>query len=208
MTREQIAFALTVLLIGMFSIAGAAVTMEPGWIAAAEQGDLQRLQDLNEIAAAVMQFKARHSTLPYDASILAESQPADHPLQFNDPDSKQAYEYARIDESTYRLCAVFALESAPVNMWAPIVRALPESPPAHGAYGIRFAPATPMVPRFSTSSPALAGPFPQNLPPAFQSTFQRAAASPWGHPAGAHCYKFKDRTTLPLQDGSTGETKS
>ena len=52
-----------------FGVAGAAVTTEPGWIAGAEYHDLQRLQDLNEIAAAVMQFKSRHATLPYDASI-------------------------------------------------------------------------------------------------------------------------------------------
>ena len=130
MTREQTALALFVVMVGAFGVAGAAVTTEPGWIAGAEYHDLQRLQDLNEIAAAVMQFKSRHATLPYDASILVESQPADHPLQFGDPDTHKPYEYSRLDETTYQLCAAFALESTPVLMWAPITRSLP---PAFGA---------------------------------------------------------------------------
>jgi hypothetical protein len=57
-TREQTAFALFVLLIGIFGVAGAVVTMEPGWIVAAP------------------------------------------------------YEYSRVDEKNYRLCAVFARERA------------------------------------------------------------------------------------------------
>ena len=71
-----------------------------------------------------------------------------------------------------------------------------------------YAPPPPASVRFTTSAPAYAGPMPQMLPPPFAAKFQRVEASPWRHPVGAHCYKFSDRTTLPIDETTPGATKS
>ena len=192
MTREQTAFALLVLLIGVFGVAGAVVTMEPGWIVAAEQDDRQRVEDLDQIAIAVMQYKAGQKTLPYDAAKIVEAQPADRPLQFSDP-AKRPYEYSRIDETSYRLCAVFALESAPWNSWAPVTRILP-------APVVRSAARMVVSPGSSTATFRFAQ---RAFPPQFG-----VPAAPWNHPAGEHCFEFGDRSSAPIPEAADRETKS
>ena len=139
MTREQTAFALFVLLIGIFGVAGAVVTMEPGWIVAAP------------------------------------------------------YEYSRVDEKNYRLCAVFALESAPWNSWAPVTRILPAPAVRSGARVIVSRNSPPATFRFvPRPSPPLSG----------------VSAAPWKHSAGAHCFEFDDRSSAPIEEAADRETKT
>jgi hypothetical protein len=192
-TREQTAFALFVLLIGIFGVAGAVVTMEPGWIVAAEQDDRQRVEDLDEIAIAVMQFKAIQKTLPYDVSKIVEAQPAERPLHVDDPETKRPYEYSRIDEKSYRLCADFALESAPWNSGAPVTRLLPAPADRSGARVI-----------VSRNSPPATFQFvPRAYPP-----LSGISAASWKHPAGEHCFDFDDRSSAPIEEAVDRETKT
>jgi hypothetical protein len=185
-TREQAAFAFIVLLIGIFGIAGAVVTMEPRWIAAAEQDDRQRVDDLNQIAVAVMQYKAREKTLPYDVSKIVEAQPAERPLQVSDPDTKRPYEYSRVDEKSYRLCAVFGLESAPWNSWAPVIWS--PVPAARLRARVVVSPGSPTATfQFATG--------------AFSPQFGASAAT-WNHPAGEHCFDFDDRSSAPIKEAA------
>jgi hypothetical protein len=187
-TREQTAFALIVLLIGIFGAAGAALTTEPGWIVAAEQDDRQRVEDLDQIAVAVMQYKARQKTLPYDVSKIVEAQPAERPLQVSDPDTKRPYEYSRVDEKSYRLCAVFALESAPWNSWAPVTRIWSPSPAVRSGVRVVVSPGSPTATfQFVT----------RTFPPRFG-----VSAAPWNHPAGEHCFEFDDRSSAPIKESA------
>ena len=121
------------------------------------------------------------------------------------------YAYSRIDETTYQLCAVFALESTPVAMWAPITRSLPPVFNARANYpvvsGPASAPPPPVAVRFTTSPALFAGPMPQHLPPPFAATFRRVPVSPWRHAVGERCYKFSDRTTLPIEETDAGAAK-
>jgi len=187
-TREQTAFALIVLLIGIFGAAGAALTTEPGWIVAAEQDDRQRVEDLDQIAVAVMQYKARQQTLPYDVSKVVEAQPAQRPLQVSDPDTKRPYEYSRVDEKSYRLCAVFALESTPWNSRAPVI------------WSPAPAPAARLRARVVVSSGSPSATF-EFATGAFSPRFGASAAA-WNHPAGEHCFEFDDRSSAPIKESA------
>jgi hypothetical protein len=187
-TREQTAFAFIVLLTGTFGAAGAVLTTEPGWIVSAEEDDRQRVEDLDQIAVAVMRYKARQKTLPYDVSKIVEAQPADQSLRVSDPDTKRPYEYSRIDEKTYRLCAVFALESAPWNPWAPVIRISPPAPMVQPGVRVIVSQGSPSATfRFVTRA----------SPPRFG-----VSASPWNHPAGEHCFEFDDRSSSPMKEAA------
>mgnify|MGYP001814209776 CR=1 FL=1 len=86
-----------------------------------ERLDDERVEDLQGIMRAVDRYWKDHEQLPGTLEDLA----ADPREQVNtiDPASAEAYDYAVLDEKTYRLCAVFDGESrsrrrAPAGFWS------------------------------------------------------------------------------------------
>ena len=78
-----------------------------------ERLDDERVEDLQEIMRAVDRFWSDQEQLPGTLEDLAR----DPREQVNtmDPASAEPYEYAVLDENTYRLCAVFDGESRPLR---------------------------------------------------------------------------------------------
>jgi hypothetical protein len=109
-------FALFVAGLGICAILGGVITMEPGWVAKARQDDVQREQDLRAIVSAIVYFRNQEKALPYDLSKLAETtQKWAGPLPLADPETGQAYDFARIGSQSYKLCATFKLASLPLQ---------------------------------------------------------------------------------------------
>jgi hypothetical protein len=71
--------------------------------------DERRVQDLQEVAAAIDVYWTREGTLPPDLDVLAGWQGLDAPG--TDPVTEEPYRYELTGESTYRLCATFATEA-------------------------------------------------------------------------------------------------
>jgi hypothetical protein len=108
------AFALFVAAVGICAILGGVATMEPSWVAKARQDDERREQDLRAIVSAVDNFAAREEALPYDLpKLAAATQDWAGLLALADPETGQAYDYARIGQHSYKLCATFKLASSP-----------------------------------------------------------------------------------------------
>lgn len=71
--------------------------------------DERRVEDLQEVAAAIDVYWTREGTLPPDLDVLAGWQGLDAPR--TDPVTEEPYRYELTGESTYRLCATFATEA-------------------------------------------------------------------------------------------------
>jgi hypothetical protein len=109
-------FALFVAGLGICAILAGIATMEPNWVAKARQDDVQREQDLGAIVSAIVYFRNQEKALPYDLSKLVETtQKWAGPLPLVDPETAQAYDYARIGSHSYKLCATFKLASLPIQ---------------------------------------------------------------------------------------------
>lgn len=72
--------------------------------------DERRVQDLQEVAAAIDVYWTREGILPPDLDVLAGWQGLAVPR--TDPATEEPYGYRVTGEATYELCAAFALETS------------------------------------------------------------------------------------------------
>ena len=72
--------------------------------------DERRVADLGRIQMALQVYRNAHDTLPAGLSVLAAAPGARLPIR--DAESGEAYGYERKDDSSYRLCARFATDTA------------------------------------------------------------------------------------------------
>jgi hypothetical protein len=71
------------------------------------QADMQRVRDLHQIAEAIKNF-TRSGAASVPANLAEMPASAGYISQLNDPVTGAAYEYRRISDTEYELCAVFA----------------------------------------------------------------------------------------------------
>jgi hypothetical protein len=71
--------------------------------------DERRLDDLRTLVGAIRTYAKVHG-LPQDLATIAREPGTRLPLE--DPEGRGPYEYARIDASTFHLCAVFTTDTA------------------------------------------------------------------------------------------------
>ena len=108
MTTKALAAAVTAVVLAAI-VAGILTLGSPG-VQRQRRLDERRVADLAHIASAVTAYWQRHSSLPADLASLA-NEPG---LRVNarDPETGAAYVYEVTGADLYRLCAVFAFDSA------------------------------------------------------------------------------------------------
>ena len=72
--------------------------------------DENRASDLNKLKLATNEWKTEHKALPATLAEVANQPGSD--LRLRDPETQVPYEYERINADAYRLCAVFATDTA------------------------------------------------------------------------------------------------
>jgi len=104
MTPERIlAVAATVVIVAAV-IAGLLLTESP-LTARAERFDTERLRDLNTVANVLDDYYWQHHVIPEDLSIFATEYDFEH--SSTDPRTGEPYEFERVSDLSYRLCATF-----------------------------------------------------------------------------------------------------
>lgn len=102
-------FAAAVTLVVVATIVAAIVVLGPPAKQRQVRLDERRVVDLVGIKNAVAAYVRQHEALPPDLAALAGL--AGTRIKQSDPETGASYEYAVIDERSYRLCAVFATKS-------------------------------------------------------------------------------------------------
>ncbi|MDP2734603.1 MAG: hypothetical protein Q8P12_00155 [bacterium] len=92
------------------------------------QFDLRRASDLQQISFAIDEYWARNAALPSALQDL-QDQRYYYVESVEDPETGESYEYRKVAERSYELCAVFAMESGAVR--APL--RFPSNAWEHGA---------------------------------------------------------------------------
>ena len=72
--------------------------------------DQRRVLELTRLGHALDNYATLHDVLPDDLAVLARQRGSRLPM--HDPVSGRPYEYARVGDDRYRLCAVFATDTA------------------------------------------------------------------------------------------------
>jgi hypothetical protein len=99
-------FAAVVTLVVIATLVAAIVVLGPPAKQRELKLDQRRVADLIGIKNAVAVYVRQHEALPADLSVLA-NMPGTR-IARSDPETGASYEYAVLDERSYRLCAVFA----------------------------------------------------------------------------------------------------
>lgn len=102
--------AVAALLVAVATVAAAIVAMGPPSAQREAKLDRRRVHDLDRIVQLTRQYAERHDALPPDLATLAD-QPGLR-LAIADPQSAQPYEYVITGDRAFRLCAVFATDTA------------------------------------------------------------------------------------------------
>lgn len=102
--------AIAACVVAVATVAAAIVVMGPPSAQREAKLDRKRVHDLNRIVQVVEQHVARHDTLPPDLATLA-GQPGLR-LAIVDPQSGAPYGYEVTGDRAFRLCAVFATDTA------------------------------------------------------------------------------------------------
>ena len=71
----------------------------------AEQLDINRINDLQNIQSQVVNYYQQKSTVPADLATLAD--PISNYIIPNDPETKLLYQYEKISATSFKLCANF-----------------------------------------------------------------------------------------------------
>lgn len=102
-------FAAAVTLVVVATIVAAIVVLGPPGKQRQLRLDERRVADLIGIKNAVATYVRQHEALPSDLAALAKLPGVR--IKQADPETGASYEYAVVDERSYRLCAVFATKS-------------------------------------------------------------------------------------------------
>lgn len=102
--------AIAAVLVALATVVAAIVVMGPPSAQREAKLDRKRVHDLERIVRLVEQYVERRDALPPDLATLAD-QPGLR-LAIADPRSAQPYEYEITGDRAFRLCAVFATDTA------------------------------------------------------------------------------------------------
>jgi hypothetical protein len=104
--RRPIGAAVLVTLVAVVVVAALRVVGSPGE-ARLQRLDEQRIADLREISAAVMDYYDRQGKrLPSSLEVIAST--PNQTVTTRDPETRAAYEYRVVAPNAYDVCAVFA----------------------------------------------------------------------------------------------------
>jgi hypothetical protein len=92
--------------VALTAVLGLWMSGSPG-MARADALDQRRAQDLQTIRQAVLHHQATFGALPDSLGALRDYGPGAHVPALRDPVSETPYEYRRLDERRYELCATF-----------------------------------------------------------------------------------------------------
>ena len=95
---------LVVLMVSTVVVGGLYLAGSPSKVRA-QNFDNQRLNELQQLSSVIEMHYGANRALP---KTLQDIQPP-YPLTVNDPETKQPYDYRTTGDSTYELCATFAL---------------------------------------------------------------------------------------------------
>ena len=102
--------AISASLVVVATVVAAIAAMGPPSAQRAAKLDQKRIEDLERIVQAISRYVDSHGALPPDLVALSQ-QPARR-LSLVDPNDNTPYTYQVTGEHTFRLCAVFATDSA------------------------------------------------------------------------------------------------
>lgn len=115
-SRTRVYFWASVVVVGVAVIVGVVVAGSPTEERQYRLDD-ERLIDLQEIQYSVNSYYTTNGSLPESLDILTSDQSFSVPV---DPETRDAYTYRVLDETTFELCAVFS-QTNDDNLHAPVV---------------------------------------------------------------------------------------
>jgi hypothetical protein len=105
--------AIAASLVVMATVVAAVMAMGPPSAQRAAKLDQKRVEDLERIVQAISRYADNHDALPPDLRVL--SRQSGRRLSLVDPGDSTPYAYQVTGGRTFRLCAVFATDSAKVG---------------------------------------------------------------------------------------------
>jgi len=73
--------------------------------------DEERINNFRDISYEIDEYYESKNSLPTDLQVLMQSNPSAARLNLSDPESKKPYEYKKVSNITYQLCANFSTDS-------------------------------------------------------------------------------------------------
>jgi hypothetical protein len=94
----------------LLAVIAAVIIMDPPGVQRKRRIDAHRVNNLKNISTAIDSYWERKKSLPASLNVLDREPGLKIPLK--DPETGHPYNYEVLDKESYRLCAVFAVDSS------------------------------------------------------------------------------------------------